>query len=67
MEAVGTLVGWVEESWKRKEITGAICMDVAAAFPSVARGCLLKRLREMGVDEDLVGWTGSFCKTEEYE
>ena len=37
-------------------------MDVAAAFPSVARGCLLKRLREMKVDEDIVGWTGSFMQ-----
>lgn len=62
MDAVGTLVGWVEESWRKKEITGTICMDVAAAFPSVARGCLLRRLREMKVDEDIVSWTGSFMK-----
>lgn len=62
MEAVGTLVGWVEGSWKRKEITGAVCMDVAAAFPSVSRGCLLRRLTEMKVDEDIVGWAGSFMQ-----
>ena len=62
MDAVGTLVEWVEESWRKKEITGAICMDVAAAFSSVARGCLLRRLREMKVDEDIVSWTGSFMK-----
>lgn len=65
MEAVGTLVGWVEESWKEKEIIGAICMDVAAAFPSVARGCLLRRLREMKVDEDIVGWREALCRIEE--
>ena len=35
-------------------------MDVAAAFPSVARGCLLRKMRAMGIDEDLVGWTDSF-------
>ena len=55
------MVRGVEESWRRKEITGAICMDVVAAFPSVARKCPVRRLREMNVDEDiLVGWTGSF-------
>ena len=37
-------------------------MDVAAAFPSVARGCLLRRLREMKVDEHIVGWAGSFMQ-----
>ena len=37
-------------------------MDVAAAFPSVARSCLLRRLREMKVDEDLIRWTGDFMR-----
>ena len=36
-------------------------MDVAAAFPSVARGCL-RKMRAMGIDEDLVGWTDSFMR-----
>lgn len=62
VEAVGTLVSWVEESWERKEITGALCMDIAAAFPSVARSCLIRRLRETHVDEDIVGWAGSFMQ-----
>lgn len=62
VEPVGTLVSWVEESWRKKEITGTICMDVAAAFSSVVRGCLARWLREMNVDEDIVGWTGSFMQ-----
>ena len=37
-------------------------MDVAAAFPSVARGCLLKKMRRAGVDECLVRWTDSFMR-----
>ena len=37
-------------------------MDVAAAFPSVARGCLLRKMRAMGIDEDLVGSTDSFMR-----
>ena len=35
-------------------------MDVAAAFPSVARGCLLNKMRAMNIDENLVDWTDSF-------
>ena len=37
-------------------------MDVAAAFPSVARGCLLRKLRTMEVDENLVNWVDSFMR-----
>ena len=55
-------MGWVESGWQRKEITGALCMDVAAAFPSVARGCLIKRMRKMRIDEELVRWVSSFMQ-----
>lgn len=37
-------------------------MDVAAAFPSMARGCLLLKMRGAGVDECLVRWTDSFLR-----
>ena len=38
-------------------------MGVAAAFPSVARGNLLRKMRVMGIDENLVDWTDSFMRT----
>lgn len=37
-------------------------MDVTAAFPSVARGCLLRKMRSAGVDKCLVRWTDSFMR-----
>ena len=37
-------------------------MDVAAAFPSVARGCLLRKMRDRQIDECLVRWTDSFMR-----
>lgn len=43
--------GGVEEG----KIVGHILMDVAAASPSVARGRLLRKVRNMGIDENLVG------------
>jgi hypothetical protein len=36
-----------QEAWSRKEVVGALCMDVEAAFPSVARECLAKKMRAM--------------------
>ena len=49
-----------QEAWKRGKIVGHILMDVAAASPSVARGRLLQKVRNMGIDENPVGWTDSF-------
>ena len=37
-------------------------MDVAAAFPSVARGCLLQKMRTAGLEEFPVRWTDSFMR-----
>ena len=34
-------------------------MDVSAAFPSVARGCLLRKMRNTGVDECLASFADS--------
>ena len=62
VDAVGVAIAQVQEVWKRGVIAGAILMDVAAAFPSVARGCLLRKMRRAGVDECLVRWTDSFMR-----
>ena len=35
-------------------------MGVAAAFPSVARGCLTGKVRNMGIGKVLVDWAGGF-------
>ena len=61
-DAVGLAIARTQEAWSRKKIVGALLMDVASAFPSVARGCLLRKMRRAGVDEDLVRWTDSFMR-----
>ena len=60
--AVGMAIVQVQEAWSRGVTAGAALMDVAAAFPSVARGCLLRKLRETGVDKCLVRWADSFMR-----
>ena len=51
---MGATIAQVQEAWGRGCVVGALLMDVAAAFPSVARGCLLKKMRRAGIDEYLV-------------
>ena len=62
VDAVGVAIAQVQEAWKRGTIAGALLMDVAAAFPSVARGCLLRKMCNARVDECLVHWTDSFMR-----
>ena len=65
MDAVGVTIAQAQEAWRRGCIVGALLMDVAAAFPSVARGCLLK-MRKAGDDECLVRWTDSFMRNRRF-
>ena len=62
VDAVGLAMARTQEAWSKGKIVGALLMDVAAAFPSVAKDCLVKRMRELGLDENLVEWTNSFME-----
>ncbi|KAA8911649.1 hypothetical protein FN846DRAFT_904182 [Sphaerosporella brunnea] len=37
-------------------------MDIAATFPSAARECLLRKMQNMQLDENLVAWTDSLMQ-----
>ena len=56
------MIAQTQEAWQRGCVVGALLVDVAAAFPSVARGCFLRKMRERGIDECLAGWTDSFMR-----
>lgn len=60
VDAVRLAIAQTQEEWGRGRFTGALLMDVAAAFPSVAGGCPLRKMRSMGTDVNLVHWTDSF-------
>ena len=59
---MSTLVGMAEEAWSDKQTIGALGMDIAAAFPSVAEKCLLRNMRNMEIGKELVEWTSSFIR-----
>ena len=44
-------IAQVQEACGRDAIADALLMDAAAAFPNVSRGCLLRKMRNAGVDE----------------
>ena len=58
------MVEIVEGAWTPETIARALCMDVEAAFLGVLERCLLRKVGEMRVDEDLVGWMPSFMTKE---
>ena len=62
MDAVGVAISPVQEAWGRGVLAGALLMDVAGAFPSIARGCLLQKTRNAGVGECLVSLANSFIR-----
>jgi hypothetical protein len=60
VDAVGVLMATVQKAWSRGRVAAALCMDVEAAFPSVAKDCLAKKMRAMSADECLVRWMLDF-------
>ena len=49
-----------QQAWKEKRVAGALFMDVKSAFNNVSKVHLGKRMEALGVEPDLVRWTGSF-------
>jgi hypothetical protein len=60
IDAVRRMVQKAEEAWGKKWIAAVLLMDVKGAFPSVARGNLIKRMEDMGFEADVCRWLESF-------
>ena len=60
IDAVATLVHTVQEKWEEKKLAAALFMNVKGAFDHVLKGQLFTRMIELGVDGNMVTWTGSF-------
>ena len=63
MDAVGLAIARTQQAWSQKMMVGALLMDVTAAFPRVAKDCLVRRMKDLGLDENLIQWTDSFIVT----
>lgn len=60
IDAAAILIQQVDSSWEKKKIAGVLLMDVKGAFDHVSRAEMAKRMVELGVDNDLIGWTQCF-------
>jgi hypothetical protein len=54
VDATGVLLATMEEIWEKKKIAAALMMDIKGAFPSVNYACLLYKMRQAKIDENLV-------------
>ena len=60
IDAVAILVQKVQDIWNNRQIAGTLLMDVKGAFDHVSRAKLAQRMADLGIDDNLIGWTQSF-------
>lgn len=47
----------VHRSWDQKKVTGALFMVLKSAFDYVSNGKLAQQMRDLKIDNNLIGWT----------
>ena len=60
IDAAAILIQKVHEIWENRQIAGALLINVKGAFDHVSRAVLVKKMADLGIDDDLIGWTQSF-------
>ena len=55
-DSIHLLVKLVKDAWRKGEVASLLCLDVKAAFPSVAVDMLLQEMRECGIPLGHVEW-----------
>ena len=60
IDAAALMIHKAHESWENQQIAGALLMDVKGAFDHVSGARLAQRMADLGIDNDLIGWTQSF-------
>ena len=60
IDTVALVIHKVYKTWEAKQIAGTLLMDVKGAFDHVSQAKLAQRMANLGIDNDLIGWTQSF-------
>jgi len=60
VDAVAILMNHTKQTWAAKKMAGALFMSVESAFNNVNKMHLSKRMQALGIEPDLIRWTGSF-------
>jgi len=62
IDTIGRMMNKVEEAWERGNTAAVLLMDIKRAFLHVVKGNVIKRIKEMGFEADLVRWVKSFME-----
>lgn len=60
IDAVARVINRVEQAWDRGNVAALLLMDVKGASDHVNRDCLLRRMKDIEVDGNLIEWVRSF-------
>lgn len=60
IDAVTIMVNNIYKIWGEKRIAASLLIDVKGAFDYVFRVTPAQRMRQLGIDNDLIGWSQSF-------
>lgn len=60
IDAAALMIHKVHKTREEKQIAGALLMDVKGAFDYVSQVRLIQKMSDLGIDDDLIGWTQSF-------
>ena len=67
VDAIAIMVDSIYKVWDEKKIAGALLMDIKGAFDYVSRLKFAQRIRQLRIDNDLIGWTQSFLTDRKVE
>ena len=67
IDAAALMIDKLHKVWEDRQIAGALLMDVKGAFDYVSRAKLVQRMKDLGIDDDLIGWTKSFLTNRSVE
>ena len=60
IDTVAVLMNRTQLAWGRKQMAGVLFMDVKSAFNNANKTHLGKCMQVLGIEPDLIRWTGSF-------
>lgn len=57
IDATALVIHKVYKTSDIKQVTGVLLMDIKEAFDHVSRAKLAERMADLGIDNNLIGWT----------
>jgi len=60
VDAVAVLMNCTLQTWAAKKLVGALFMDIKSAFNNINKTHLRKHMQALGIETDVIRWTGSF-------